>query len=484
MGANDVRGDARRARWRSAGTWAVTGLMLAGAAAGLVTLAQGGRGFFPLFGVLAMIALTLGAQRVGLLTGIVAGLALAFVAIFTLGDTMADYAWLGTFFLRALKMLIVPLIFFAMVGGVTSLGDVRKLGRLGGRTVAFYVATTATAVVLGAVLVNLIQPGVGAGAHLTRSAGAVGEAGQHAKGIADIVLSFVSDNIVGAMAKLQMLPLIVFSLAFGAVLTTVGPAGAPVVAFVRGADATMMGLVHLVMHLAPVGVFGLVAGAFGEELAAHGAAAFWDQLETLAAYGLTVLGGLAVHALLVLPLVLWLTTRRSPLVYARGMAGALLTAFSTASSAATIPMTIEGVTERNGVDARAARFVIPLGATINMDGTALYEAVAALYIAQRYGIDLGVGAQLVVVLTATLAAVGAAGIPQAGLVTLVMVLQAAGLPTEGVGLILAVDWLLDRFRTAVNVWGDAVGAAVMARHGLPDATEGGGAAGPAGGVSG
>jgi len=445
-------------------------LAAAAAAAGLwqVSGAAGAeRDLLLTFAPLGMIALTLAAQRIGLLTGILVGLVLAFVAILTLGGAMASYAWLGTFFLRALKMLIVPLIFFAMVGGVTSLGDVRKLGRLGGRTVLFYVATTATAVVLGSVLVNLAQPGAGAGAHLTRSPAAAGEAAQHAKGLADIVLSFVSNNIVEAMAKLQMLPLIVFSLAFGAVLTTVGSAGTPVVAFVRGADATMMGLVHVVMHLAPVGVFGLVAGAFGEELAAHGPAAFWSQLQTLAAYGLTVLGGLALHALVILPVVLWLTTRRSPLAYARGMAGALLTAFSTASSAATIPMTIQGVTERNGVDPRAARFVIPLGATINMDGTALYEAVAALYIAQRYGIDLGAGAQIVVVLTATLAAVGAAGIPQAGLVTLVMVLQAAGLPTEGIGLILAVDWLLDRFRTAVNVWGDAVGAAVMARHGLP-----------------
>ena len=183
----------------------------------------------------------------------------------------------------------------------------------------------------------------------------------------------------------------------------------------------------------------------------------------------TVLIGLFVHATVVLPALLWLTTRRNPLTYARGMASALLTAFSTASSAATMPLTLASAEQNNDVDSRATRLVIPLGATINMDGTALYEAVAVVFIAQALGMELSAMQQLLVIITATLAAIGAAGIPEAGLVTMVIVLQAAGVPLEGVGLILAVDWLLDRFRTAVNVWGDAIGAAVVARHGLPGA---------------
>ncbi|PIE19378.1 MAG: sodium:dicarboxylate symporter [Proteobacteria bacterium] len=414
-----------------------------------------------------MIAVIIAAQRLGLLTGIVAGLALAFTAIVLFGGEMGSYKWLGTFFLHCLKMIIVPLIVFAMITGVAALGDVRKLGRLGGRTMLYYVVTTTVAVVIGALLVNIIQPGEGVPLTLHEQTADKVAAASDA-GVGAIILSFVSDNILASMAELQMLPIIVFSLLFGAVVTTLGEVGAPVIALCRGANEAMMKIVHLVMLIAPVGVFGLIAGDLGERLAEAGPDALLTQLESLASYAATVVGGLAIHALVVIPVLLWLTTGRSPLTYARGMAGALLTAFSTASSAATMPMTIEQVRDENGVDDRAAQFVIPLGATVNMDGTALYEAVAAIFIAQAYGIELGLGAQVLIIITATLAAVGAAGIPQAGLVTLVMVLQAVGLPTEGVGLILAVDWLLDRFRTTVNVWGDAVGAAVMERHGLPD----------------
>jgi Na+/H+-dicarboxylate symporter len=446
-------------------TWGDTGTFVGGAAWSDV--------FWPRLAQLGMIAVILTMQRVGLLSGIVTGVVLAFTAVVAFEGEMASYYWIGEFFLHALKLIIVPLVVFAMIVGVTSLGDVRKLGRLGGRTVIYYVLTTLVAVVIGSVLVNIFRPGEG----ITLE-GAGHAADKAAAGISDLVLSFVGctgdpakggtcdTNIVDSMANLRMLPIIVFSLVFGAVLTTIGDKSKPVLAFCEGGNDAMMKVVHLIMLLAPVGVFGLVAGRFGTALAEHGTETFLHEIGALAGYSGTVLGGLAIHGVVVLPLILYFTTRRNVLRYVRGNGGVLLTAFSTASSAATIPLTLEAAEEVNGVDRRAAQFVIPLGATVNMNGTALYEAVAALFIAQAYGIELSFAAQLLVVVTATLAAIGAAGIPEAGLVTLVTVLHAVGLPTEGVGLILAIDWLLDRFRTSVNVWGDAVGAAVIERYGL------------------
>ncbi len=399
-----------------------------------------------------------------LLIAIIIAIILAFGSVFAFEGAMASWYWVGEFFLRALKMVIVPLVMFAMISGIAGVGDVRNLGRLGGVTVGYYAMTTLIAVVMGAVLVNLIGPGEGldtAGLEIPERVAAKKELG-----IADIVLGFLSPNVVGSMAKMQMLPLIVFSLVLGGVLSTMGERGKPMLDFCDAGNEAMMRIVHLVMWLAPVGIFGLVAGRFGKAVAQGGMDGFMQQLSAVGLYMLTVIAGLGLHGFVVLPVMLVLLARRNPLVYLRGMAGALLTAFSTASSAATLPMTLEAVEGNNGVDSRAAQFVVPMGATINMDGTALYEAVAVIFIAQAMGIELSGGQQVLVVITATLAAIGAAGIPEAGLVTMVMVLQAVDLPLEGVGLILAVDWLLDRFRTTINVWGDAVGAAVAERHGL------------------
>lgn len=438
-------------------TWAETGALFDGGA-WLASLAARWAQLFCLGAVVAV-------QRIGLLTGIVTGVLLAFGAVLLFEGDMASYYWIGQFFLHALKMIIVPLVVFAMISGITGLGDVRELGRLGGRTVLYFAITTLIAVVLGVILVNIFQPGadlaVPADLKLPERIAAKGE-----MGLSDIMMSFLSENIVKSFAELQMLPIIVFSLVFGAVLTTLGERGKAVIAFCDGANEAMMKLVHVVLALAPIGVFALVAGRFGVELEKNGTAAFLDQLQSIGLYGATVVIGLAIHGGIVLPLILQFMSRHRPLPFIRGMAPSLFTAFSTASSSATIPLTMECCEENNGVDKRAVQFVVPLGATVNMNGTALYEAVAAITIAQAFGIELTIGQQIVIVITATLAAVGAAGIPEAGLVTMVMVLQAVGLPTEGIGLILVIDWLLDRFRTTVNVWGDAVGAAVMERYAL------------------
>jgi Na+/H+-dicarboxylate symporter len=270
----------------------------------------------------------------------------------------------------------------------------------------------------------------------------------------------VPRNLFQAMVRMEILPLIVFALLLGAALSVLGEQAAPAVRVFSALNDGVMRLVHWVMLFAPFGIFGLVAARLAR---AGGFSGFAPELAALGKYALTVGLGLALHALVVLPLVLLLLGRRRPFAYMRGVGAALLNALSTASSSATLPLTMQGVEEENKVSGRTASFVLPLGATVNMDGTALYEAVAALFIAQVYGITLGPGEQLIVFLTATLAAIGAAGIPEAGLVTMVIVLTAVGLPIEGVGLILTIDWLLDRFRTTVNVWGDSVGAAVIDR---------------------
>lgn len=391
-----------------------------------------------------------------ILLGIVIAIVLAFASVALFGEAMASVEWLGTLFLKALKMMIVPLVTASMIVGVAGLGDVRKLGRLGGNALLYFVVTTGIAVSIGLLMVNLIRPGDGIS--IGELAVPANVAAKQDFALSDLVLSLVSDNIVASMANLELLPIIVFSLIFGAVLTTLGSVGEPVIAFFRGVNEAIMKMVMLLMLVAPIGIFGLVAGRFGR------AGNIGEMIGGVGWYMATVLLALALHALVVLPAILWFFGRRNPWRYMFNMGTALLTAFSTASSSATLPLTMEGVEKHNGISEKVAGFVVPLGATVNMNGTALYEAVAAMFIAQAIGLDLTLGQQIMVLLTATLAGIGAAGIPEAGLVTMVIVLKAVGLPLEGIGLVLAVDWLLDRFRTSVNVWGDAVGAAVVERR--------------------
>lgn len=378
------------------------------------------------------------------------------------GEGMLAFSWAGTLFLNALKMMIIPLIIAAVISGVASMGDIRKLGRLGGVTVFYYFCTTGIAVFIGLVVVNIIEPGAG----LNITGGEIPDkvAGKEDIGISDIILSMVSPNLVQSASETKLLPLIIFSILFSAALTTLGEKGRPVLEFFNGVNEAMMRLVIWLMYLAPIGIFSLVAARLGK---AGGGPRFWLEIKAVGLHVVTVLTGLGIH-FIVLFLILLFIGRRGP-GYLVGMLRALFTAFGTASSSATLPLTIECVRE-NKVDPRAVRFAVPLGSTINMDGTALYEAAAVMFIAQAYGIEMTLGQQGIIFVTATLAAIGAAGIPEAGLVTMVLVLQAVGLPLEGIGLLLAVDWFLDRFRTSVNVWGDSVGAAVVERF-LPPKPE-------------
>lgn len=405
----------------------------------------------------------------------------------------------GEVFLRSLKMIVVPLVFTSVLCGILGLGDVRKLGKPGAAAVGYYLCTTVLAVLIGLIVVNVIQPGVGtvdqavldeySGRGVDSPKQKMLEALQDVTGMSEseigsvfeelpngetetptirdifknLILMLVTDNLVVAAAETQLLPIIVFAILFGAMLTTMGDSVSTVTTFIEQANAALMKFVLILMHVAPLGIFCLVTARFGK---AQATGRFWEELSQIGWYFATVLVGLGIHAMVVLPLIFWLVRRENPYVYFKKISQALLTAFSTASSSATLPVTMECV-EEAGISKRSTEFVIPLGATINMDGTALYEAAAAIFIAQAIGIDLSMTDQVIIAVTATLAAIGAAGIPEAGLVTMVIVLNAVNLPIEYVGLILTVDWLLDRFRTAVNTLGDSVGAAVVEKA-LPE----------------
>ena len=398
---------------------------------------------------------------IGMLTGIVGGIFLG--GLFP--SVGLELQFIGELFLQGLFALVVPLVVSSMVVGITCLGDIRKLGPLGIRTVIFFMTTTGLAVLLGLILVILIHPGVPMEtSQMEASPHMIDRVQDKPETLWDlfknILTNLVPKNLFAAMAETQILPLIVFSLVFGGVLTTIGDKGLPVIRVFEGINEAMMAIVHLLMWIAPVGIGALIAGRLGE---AGGFTGFWPQLASLGWYVITVLGALALHGLILLPLILQFIGKRSVPQYAKALSTPLITAFSTSSSSATLPMTLESLIEEAKVSRRVVSFVVPLGATINMNGTALYEAVAAMFIAQTYGIQMGVGETIIVLMTATLSAIGAAGIPEAGLVTMVIVLKAVDLPIEGISLILVVDWFLDRCRTTINVWGDAVGAAVVDR---------------------
>ncbi|MEM8667801.1 MAG: dicarboxylate/amino acid:cation symporter [Planctomycetota bacterium] len=396
----------------------------------------------------------------------------------------------GEVFLNVLKMMVVPLVMTSVMCGILGMGDVRKLGKPGLYTILYYFCTTFLAVIIGLVAVNLIRPGVGTIAEdklaeieqgpseakdkifnfLSEKADVTieevgkffGEVEKEEPTITMIVenllKSLFTDNLFTAAAETNLLPLIVFSIIFAGMLTTLGENVDILKKGIEQANHALMAFIMLLMRVAPFGIFCLVTARFGE---AQAKGELVEVFQQTGWYMLTVLVGLGFHAFVTLPLLLWFFTRRNPYKFLMQMSRALLTAFSTASSSATLPITMECAEKEAGVSERSANFVLPLGATINMDGTALYEAAAAIFIAQVIGAEMGIMYQVTIALTATLAAVGAAGIPEAGLVTMIIVLNAVRLPVEYVALILSIDWLLDRFRTAVNAFGDACGAAII-----------------------
>ena len=394
----------------------------------------------------------------------VAIVAAILLAVFAPGFAM-QFELGGEIFLNLLTMMVVPLVMASVMSGIIGLGDIRKLGRPGGLAVTYYLMTTVLAVIVGLLMVNLIQPGVGVDQTTLDASLAEGQVSTAGREDADLgtilrglVLMLFTDNLIESAAKTSLLPLIFFSIIFAGMLTTMGTRVQALTEIIVQVNEALLSFILLLMKLAPFGIFCLVTARFGEAQAGGNLGAVLQQT---GAYFGTVLAGLGVHAFLTLPLILWIFTRRNPFRFMYQMSQALLTAFSTASSTATLPITMNCAVEKAKVSKQSSDFVLPLGATINMDGTALYEAAAAIFIAQAIGFELTITSQLVIAVTATMAAIGAAGIPEAGLVTMVIVLNAVGLPVEYIGLILSVDWLLDRFRTAVNVFGDALGSAVV-----------------------
>jgi Na+/H+-dicarboxylate symporter len=361
---------------------------------------------------------------------------------------------IGDMFIRLLRMVVIPIIFSSLVVGVLNLGNVKSLGRLGGRTFVYYLTTTLAAVFIGLLVVNMIHPGWDADIQVTESVLPDGLQNQTLF-LSDILKNLVPENIFKAMVEGQTLGLIFFSIIFGCALLAIGKKAEAMGRMVESLNEVVLKITDWIMLLAPIGVFALMASLVGK----IGLAAF----KPLALYMATVLIGLALHSLFVLSGILVFIGKYSPITFVKRMFPALATAFSTDSSVATLPVTMECLEKNVGISKKVTGFVTPLGATINMDGTALYEAVAAMFIAQVYGIDLTLTQQFIIALTATLASIGAAGIPSAGLITLVIVLKAVNLPLEGIGLLLAVDRILDMCRTTVNVLGDAVGALVVAR---------------------
>ena len=379
-------------------------------------------------------------------------LAVLFGAFFP--EQVKYVSWMGDLFLRALKMVIIPLILSSIISGVTNIGSAGNLGRLGIKTLTYYVVTSTFAIVTGLFLVNIFKPGAGADLGLSKTVEGLGIAQES---FGRTLINMVPENIFYSFVNNEMLSVIFFALLFGFFITRVDKKYSDFLT--KGFNSifeVMMKITMFIINFAPLGVFGIVSKVVSEQS---------DLLhlgEKMGIYVLTVVLAIAIHAFITLPLIVKFVGKAKPYRHFSNMTTPLLTAFSTASSSATLPLTMEAVEHKSGVSNKITSFTLPLGATINMDGTALYECVAAMFIAQAYGVDLGFGEQVIVIVTALLASIGAAGIPMAGLVMLSVILSAVGLPLEGIGLILAVDLPLDMIRTATNVWSDSCGAVVIA----------------------
>jgi Na+/H+-dicarboxylate symporter len=356
----------------------------------------------------------------------------------------------GQVFIALLKMLVVPLVFVSLVCGSSSLSDPKVLGRVGGKAIGLYMITTGIAVTLALTAAYIFQPGIGANP-VTMVEKEIAEAAPFTQ----VLIDMIPNNPVAAMADARMLQIIIFSILIGIAITLSGEAGQRISRWFQDFNQVIMKLVTIVMKVAPYGVFALIAVL----------AATSDSGDFLAVgkYIVLVLAVLFLHALLVYPSLLALLARVDPLMFLYKMRAAMLFAFSTASSNATLPVTLEAVQKRIGVSNRVASFTIPLGATINMDGTAIMQGIATGFIAQFYGIDLGLGQYLMVVVMVIMASIGTAGIPSVGLVLLAGVLGQVGLPAEGIALILGVDRLLDMTRTVVNITGDSAITTIVAK---------------------
>lgn len=401
-------------------------------------------------------------RKTGVPTQIFVGLILGAAAGLIYGPDAAVIRPVGTAFIRLIKMVVIPLIFASLLIGVASLGDLRKLGRIGGKTFGFYIAYYITAVALGLFLANTIKPGSNIPQNVQdelkasygESAGAQAMRAEERPGLTDVLVDIIPDNPAGSFVEANMLQIIFFAMFMGVVISLLDKKKMkPVIHFFEAINDIMVKIVEIVIKTAPYAVFALIAAVVGT----FGA----DILMSLVRYVAVVVGGLSILAFSY-PAVVTLITKYPYFKFWKGIYPAQLIAFSTCSSSATLPVTMECAEENIGVSDEISSFVLPLGATINMNGTALYQGVTAIFIAQVYGMNLGLGDQIAIILTATLASIGAAGAPAMGVLMLVIVLKQVGIPLEGIALILGVERILDMFRTIINVTGDVAAATVIA----------------------
>jgi Na+/H+-dicarboxylate symporter len=365
------------------------------------------------------------------------------------------FSWMGDLFLRLLKMIMIPLIVSSIISGITNLSSNENLGRLGLKTIVYYLCTSLLAIITGQILVNMIKPGMDADLGLQKDAASISET---SLSLQDILIRLVPENIFQALMEADMLAIIFFSIFLGIFINQSGKkTSSSLSSLFHSLFEVMMKMTNFIIKLAPLGILGIIVNVVSEQENPV------LLIKDMGVYMLTVIAALFIHATITLPAIIILIGKANPVKHLKNMTSALLTAFSTSSSSATLPLTISSVEQKSGVSNKVSSFTLPLGATINMDGTALYELVAVIFIAQAYGHDLSLATQFIIALTALLASIGAAGIPMAGMVMMSVVLSAAGLPLEGIGLIISVDRLLDMFRTSVNVWSDSCGAVLIAK---------------------
>lgn len=374
-------------------------------------------------------------------------------------DYISYIQWAGEMFLRALKMIIIPIIFTSLTMGVASIGNSKDLGRIAGKTFLFYIVTTLIAATIGLTLVNAIKPGIGADIGLEEKVETVA-ATQNS--FIDQIINIIPSNIFADMANGNILPLIFFSILFGFFITQVNEKSKTVLTdFFSSAYDVVIKITMFIIKFAPIGVFSIVANMIAKQ--AGDTERLMTVLSSLGLFVIIVWAGCITQMFIVLPAIVRFIGKINPYKHMNKMSTAILTAFSTCSSAAALPISLRDSQDKVGISNKIASFTLPLGATINMNGTALYESVAVLFIAQAYGVDLSIAQQIMVVATVLLAAIGTASIPMAGLVMLSVVLTVAGLPLEGIGLVLAVEQLCDMPRTATNSYGDMCAAVVIAK---------------------
>lgn len=391
---------------------------------------------------------------IGLISGLLTGLILyqlkgnAFVDNYIVGFA---FHLVGKVFINSIKMMVVPLVFVSLTVGAASVGDIKKLGRIGSKTLGFYLTTTAIAITIAIALASFVQPGVG----FDLPSDAVYEAKEAPK-LVDVIIDMVPKNPIDSLANGKMLQIIVFSMLLGTAITALGDKATKVREGFEALNEVILKLVMLIMNLAPYGVFALVGKTFFE--------LGYKAMPPLFSYMICVLLALIIHAIVTYQGLLFAFTRLNPIKFFKNFAPAMMVAFSTASSSSTLPITMETAEERLGVSKSVASFTLPLGATINMDGTAIMQGVATVFLAQAYGLQLGVGDFLTVILTATLASIGTAGVPGVGLIMLSMVLTQIGIPVEGIAIIMGIDRILDMCRTAINITGDAACTLIIAKQ--------------------